>query len=279
MKNLLPVMVGTRRKQLSAFVALFVLLTPNAALAITTISQGYTTSDQVSTGSIVSLKEGLPDNVVAANQKTSGTILGVVISDNSSLLQLWSGQASQVQVATNGIVQVLVSDINGVIKDGDQITASPISGVGMKATTNTKVVGVAQGSQNSNNSSDQTYKDKSGESHKVKLGLVPALINVSYFYKQPEKTLIPSAVQNIANALAGKKVDSLPILISMGIFVVTLIVVVAIIYSMIRSSIISVGRNPMSQSAIYRQLTQMSSLVVGIIGAATISIYLVLTRL
>jgi hypothetical protein len=259
-------------QNLALVFALVIIALPNAALAITTLSQGYTTSDQVSSGSIVSLKEGLQDHVVAATPDSSSTILGVVISDNNSLLSLWSGQAAQqVQVATSGIVQVLVSDINGKIEDGDQITASPISGVGMRATSNAKVVGVAQGSQDNNNSSEQSYKDKQGEAHKVKLGLVPALINVSYFYKQPEKTLIPSAVQNIANALAGKKVDSLPILVSMGIFIITLIVVASILYAMIRSSIISVGRNPMSQAAIYRQLTQMSALVVGIIGAATIS--------
>jgi hypothetical protein len=266
-------------QNLALVFALVIIALPNAALAITTLSQGYTTSDQVSSGSIVSLKEGLQDHVVAATPDSSSPILGVVISDNNSLLSLWSGQAAQqVQVATSGIVQVLVSDINGKIEDGDQITASPISGVGMRATSNAKVVGVAQGSQDNNNSSEQSYKDKQGEAHKVKLGLVPALINVSYFYKQPEKTLIPSAVQNIANALAGKKVDSLPILVSMGIFIITLIVVASILYAMIRSSIISVGRNPMSQAAIYRQLTQMSALVVGIIGAATISIYMVLTK-
>jgi hypothetical protein len=90
--------------------------------------------------------------------------------------------------------------------------------------------------------------------------------------------LIPTAVQSIANALAGKKVNPLPILISIGIFVVTLIVVVSIVYSMIRSSIISVGRNPMSQSAVYRNVIQLSALVLVILGAAVGSIYMVLTK-
>jgi hypothetical protein len=58
-----------------------------------------------------------------------------------------------------------------------------------------------------------------------------------------------------------------------------LIVVSSIIYSMIRSSIISVGRNPMSQSAIYRDLIQLSALVIGILAVGLISVYLVLTRL
>jgi hypothetical protein len=104
-------------------------------------------------------------------------------------------------------------------------------------------------------------------------------IGVAYFFKEPEKTLIPSAIQNVANALAGRQVSALPILLGAGIFLVTIIVVVSIIYSMIKSSIISIGRNPMSQSAVYRDLIQMSALVLGILSVGMISIYLVLTRM
>lgn len=248
------------------------------ASAITTLSQGYSTSDNVSQGSIVSLKKSSSDQVSATSISNVNTILGVVISDGNSLLSLSNGQSNQVQVATSGIVQVLVSDINGSIAQGDQVTASPIHGVGMKATNSVKVVGVAQNALTDSNSSSESYSDKSGK-HNVRVGQIPVLINVSYFYKQPEKTLIPSAVQNLANALAGRSVSPTPIIISMAIFIITLIVVVSIIYSMIRSSIISVGRNPMSQSAIYRDLVQLSALVVGILGVAMVSIYMVLTRL
>jgi len=48
---------------------------------------------------------------------------------------------------------------------------------------------------------------------------------------------------------------------------------------MIHSSIISVGRNPMSQAAVYRNVIQLSSLVVFILAVAIASIYMVLTRL
>jgi hypothetical protein len=58
-----------------------------------------------------------------------------------------------------------------------------------------------------------------------------------------------------------------------------LVVVMSIIYSMIRSSIISVGRNPMSQSAVYRNVIQLSSVVIVILGVALVSIYMVLKKL
>lgn len=249
------------------------------ARAITLLSQGYLTNSQPPPGSIVSLQQNSTDHVEPATISNASNILGIVIDNGNSQLSLTSGQASQVQVATNGVVPVLVSDFNGKIAIGDSITASPISGVGMKATDNVKVVGVAQEAFPNATNSQQSYTDKKGVKHNVMLGQVPVQVNVAYYFKQPEKTLIPTALQNIANALAGKEVKTLPILVSIGIFFVTLVVVVSIIYTLIHSSIISVGRNPMAQSAIYRNVIQLSALVVVILGVAVVSIYLVLARL
>lgn len=258
------------------FMALFIL--SPAASALTTISQGYFTQDKLSLGSIVSLKKDTSDQVIASTNQSSDGMLGIVINNGNSLLTLTSGKGNQIQVATSGTAQVLVSDINGIISEGDHITASPIAGVGMKATDNSKIIGIAQAGLADSQSSEVSYTNKAGQKNSVKVGQVPVIINVSFFYKQPNKTLIPAAIQNVANAFAGKNVSTLPILISSGIFIITLIVVVSIVYSMIHSSIISVGRNPMSQTAIYRGIVQLSALVVAIIGACLVSIYMVLTK-
>ena len=253
-------------------------LVQTGASAITSISQGFLTTDDTPLGAIVSLQNNSTDYVSSATTKNANNILGVVISAGSSLLSLSDGRTNQIQVATSGVVQVLVSDINGSVSSGDSITASPINGVGMKATSNSKVVGIAQDSLSASHGSNESYTDDKGQKHAVLIGEVPVLVNPSYYYKQPEKTIIPSAIQNIANALAGKAVNSLPIIISIVIFIVTLIIVVSIIYSMIHSSIISVGRNPMSQAAIYRNMIQMSGLVIIILAVAVTSIYMVLTK-
>jgi hypothetical protein len=257
----------------------FVLLAPSIASAVTLISQGYNVDSALPAGSIVSLKKDSTSDVTSATTSNVGSILGVVISDGNSQVSITSDQKDQVQVVTSGVEQVLVSDINGTIGAGDQITASPISGVGMKATASSKVVGVAQDAFPNSSASSQSYKDKNNQQHTVKLGEVAVLVNVAYYYKAPEKTIIPSAIQNIANALAGKTVNALPILLSVGIFIITLIVVVSIIYSLIHSSIISVGRNPMSQSAVYRNVIQLSLLVAVILAVSVISIYMVLRKL
>jgi len=247
------------------------------AFALTPISQSYITTDSLSEGSIVSLKKDSTDEVEASSSKNVDNIFGIVINDSNALLRISSKQGTQVQVATEGNVSVLVSNVNGDIKRGDHITASPIEGVGMKATGNVRIVGIAQSDMVGQKK--QTIKDADGKDETVLLGEVPVLVNVAYFFKQPDKTIIPAAIQNMANTLAGRDVSTLPILISAGIFFVMLVVVSSIVYSMIRSSIISIGRNPMSQSAVYRDLIQMSTLVLAILTVGVIAIYLVLTRL
>lgn len=270
---------GYKRLQFPAvLLALCLFISPVVTRAATLISQGYVTDKNLATGSIVSLKKDSSTNVEASAIENVSNIYGVVIGPGSSQLSLSTGPGTEVQVATSGVEQVLVSDVNGSIKAGDQITASPLNGVGMKATGTTKVVGVAQGDFPNSTASDQKYKDKDNKEHTVKLGQVATLVNVAYYYKQPDKTLIPSAIQNLANALAGKTVNPLPVIISVAIFIVTLIVVVSIIYSLIHSSIISVGRNPMSQAAVYRNVIQLSLLVLVILAVSVVSIYMVLRK-
>lgn len=253
------------------------LLLAATGQAATTISQGYTTNNRLPLGALVSLRKDTADQVIGASVSNVDNLFGVVIAESNSLLSVSNGQENQVQVANSGTVPVLVSDINGSIARGDHVTASPITGVGMKATGNVRVIGIAQG--NASGNEKQSYKDQAGAEQTTIIGEAPVLVNVSYFFKEPEKTVVPSAIQNLANAVAGKSVNTLPILISAAIFLVTIIVVASMIYSMIKSSIISVGRNPLSQSAVYRGLVQLSLLALVILAVGFGSIYMVLTRL
>lgn len=249
------------------------------ASAVISVSQSYTSESDLAIGSLVSLKKNSADEVIPSISSNAESLLGIVISADSSLLALTNEKGKQVQVATSGTVPVIVSDVNGTIKQNDHITASPIAGVGMKASTNVRIIGIAQGDMVVGKDGKQDYTAKDGSKHTVQLGQVPVLVNVSYFFKEPDKTIVPAAVQNVANSLAGRSVSTLPILISGAIFLIMIIVVLAIIYSMIKSSIISVGRNPMSQSAIYRDLVQLSALVLVILTVGMVAIYLILTKL
>ena len=258
---------------LGLFVVLVGVTIP--ALAVTPVSQSYLTDKTIPLGSLVALDGDSADKVIPADPDSVKNLIGVTINDSTPLV-LTSGNSNSALVATSGIAPTLVSNLNGEIELGDQITASPIAGVGMKATTNTKVIGVAQ-SQVSSKKTETV--NVNGKDEEIEIGEIRLLVSVGYHYQEPEKTLIPLALQNIANAMAGTKVDPLPIIISLIIFIVTMIIVISLVYSIVRSSIISVGRNPLAQSAVYRNAIQMSVLVLAIIAVATIAIYLVLTKL
>ncbi|MFI5240568.1 MAG: hypothetical protein ACHQUB_02575 [Candidatus Saccharimonadia bacterium] len=265
-----------------SLVALWLLIwfVPIGTFADTLLSQGYQSSSQLAIGSIVSLDSNVTGTISAANTGNVDSLIGVVVGANNTPLTLTNGSSNQVQVATSGVVNVLVSDISGTIVTGDPVTASPIDGVGMKATSNIKVIGVAQGDlATSVGKTTQTFTDQNGQKQQAQLGVIPVLVNVAYYFKQPSKTLIPNVIQNIANTIANRVVSPLPILVSLGIFLVTVISIMILIYAAIRSSIISVGRNPLSQAAVYRSLLQVSALVLSIVGVAIGTIYLILTKL
>lgn len=265
---------------LTSLAVLFTLavITPSPALAITTyIAESYTAEEALPMNSIVSLKSNSNDSVVAANTSNVDTMIGVTIDRNDASITVTNGKENQVQVAKSGTLQVLVSDINGAVEQGDYITASPINGVGMRATGSTKVIGIAQNGLSGGVA--QTIKNGDGTEQSVKVGTVPVLVSVSGYIEKSENSFIPRPVQEIANTLAGRTVSPLPILLSLGVFLVTLIVVTIIIYSMVRNGIISVGRNPLSSSAIYRNVIQLSVLVLGILVGAGVIIYFILTRM
>lgn len=257
--------------------SVLLLTSVHTAHALTVISESYQSQSTLPVGTIVSLVKDSRTDVEPSLTSNVDNLLGVTINPDSSLITVSTGNTQQAQIATSGTLPVMVSNINGEVKRGDHVTASPLKGLGMLANGNVRVVGIAQGDMTSRR--EEIIKDVDGNDQKVTIGEVPVLINVAYFFKEPEKSVIPASLQNVANSLAGREVQPIPIIISGAIFIVTIIAVVSIIFSMIRHSIISVGRNPMSQSAVYRDVIHLSALVVGILAVATVAIYMVLTRM
>jgi len=271
---------GSLLRQLSLLVGVTLLISLIFSLsvrAVSRITESYIIDGNATIGSLVSISTESANKVIAATNETAKNLLGIIVNPEDSALSLTSGKDNSASVATSGTYPVLVSDINGEIEPGDPITASQIEGIGMLASTNTRIVGTAQTAMTSK--SQQTYKDTDGTEKTITIGEVEVLVNVSSFYKESEKTLIPEALQQLANSIAGKKVDPVPIILGAGIFLITLIVVTSIIFSMVKNSIISVGRNPMAQSAVYRNVIQLSTLVLGLLAVGALAIYLILTKL
>lgn len=240
------------------------------------ISQGFLSqSNTLAAGALVGLKEGSKDTVELSTTERAERLTGVVGTD--PLIELSTGN-TQVQVVTNGTTQALLSDINGEVKAGDRITASPVEGVGMKATGSAQIIGVAQADLASVQTQGKTVKDRDGKNQAIKIGAVPLQINITYYTAPQEQTsFLPSFLQQMANAVAGKEVAAIRVVIALLLLLMGFISIGVLLSSSVRSSLISIGRNPLSEGAVHKGLLEVGALATGILLVMLIAIYLILT--
>lgn len=239
------------------------------------ISQAYKSSGIIAAGTMVSLDPTDTTKVVPTTPETSNALIGVVIDRQNSTIALGDAE-STVQVATTGTTDVFVTDLNGAIKAGDKLTTSPLSGVGMKATAAARIIGTAKIDLDLTRATERTITDKSNKSHTVKIGRVATILGVSTFDPATTrgKSLVPVALQNLANDIAGgREVAGWRIIASLLILVVVTIIVFFLTYSSIRASIIAIGRNPLSAPAVYRSLFQLISIIIGLLLLALSTVY------
>lgn len=258
-------------------VAMLLLSPSGISWARSTLSQGFLSAKPLTAGQLVSLQNN-PGIVTAADTSNIDSLTGVVVSAQDSLLAL-STKAGEVQVATSGVVDTLLSTIDGDIKVGDRVTASPLAGVGTKAVSSIRVIGVAQGSLDGKTPGavKTSVKGSDGKNQDIYIGKVPVQLGVTFFSTgSVQRNPVPSFLQKFANSVASKQVQPLPILVSGVIILLTLLAASVILYASIRGSIISIGRNPLAKGGVLRSLIQVTIMVTLLIMASLVTIYFVL---
>lgn len=240
----------------------------------TAIAQGFQTEAKagVVAGALVSVKSGDPRVVELATTDSAQRLLGVAAKN--PLVSLSNGK-NEVQVVLSGSTNVLVSDINGAIRAGDKITASPIEGVGMLAASESQIVGTTQASFDVKAATTKTVRDRSGKEHTVHVGQVALQVNVAY-YQPPSSTFLPPFIQNLANVLAGRPVSLVRIGLSGLIVLIGLIGFIVLVTTAARSSIASMGRNPLAAKSIHRGLVQAIVVALLVAAAALLAGYVIL---
>lgn len=244
--------------------------------------QGYATETPLDNGTIVELTGKSATEVKIATQANLQNMFGVTV-DRSQLLVASSNDAlkNEVFVAVSGTYNVLVSNQAGPIAVGDYLTMSSVNGVLMKAGTEEKTVfgratiafdgkGVTLGTT--------TLKDTTGKDNKtVILGSIPVTVDIKHNPNdKTTKVNVPDFLERIGEAIAEKPVSAIRIYLSMGIAGLSIITAIAVLYSGVRNSVISIGRNPMSKKSIFRALAQVivTSLLILVIGL--FAVYLLL---
>lgn len=238
------------------------------------IAQGFTADNgmgDIVAGSIVSFKSG-SRSVELATSDSADRLAG--IADKNPLLVI-SGGNTEAQVVLNGSTAVLVSDINGAIHAGDKITASPVAGVGMIASSDTRIVGTAQTDFDVSKADTRSVTDVSGKSHTIHIGSIPIQVGLAY-YTPPGSNFLPPFLQNFANSIAGKQVSLVRITFVAVLLLFTLISLGILISSTIRSAMLSLGRNPLAASSIRKSLYQVGAVTVAVLAGALLASYLIL---
>lgn len=249
--------------------------------------QTYAADAPLSTGTIVQLTGKDSKQVTAAKQSQLDSMFGVAVDRSQVSIQISDDSiANQTYVAASGVRSTLVSTQNGAIKKGDFVTLSAIDGVAMKAGTRDQqktVFGRAQADFDGKGIvlSTTSLKDETGKDAKtVQIGAIPVTIDVKTNPNEKEKIStkanLPEQLQRVGEQIAEKEVNPIRIYLSITITIISLIVAVIVVYSGVRSSVISIGRNPMSKKSIFRALLEviLTGLLIVIVGL--FAVYLLL---
>ncbi len=114
----------------------------------------------------------------------------------------------------------------------------------------------------------------SGDDEKSVAVAASLLSNVATFIG----SVIPSTIGNIANAIISPSVDTIPLLISAGMFVLMLSVITGIVYVLGHNRLFTAGDGRFAQLAQRYDLTQFFVVAVVMVGTVVITMYLVLTH-
>ncbi|HEX8182561.1 MAG TPA: hypothetical protein VF575_03075 [Candidatus Saccharimonadales bacterium] len=263
---------------------LALLVLSPGTVAAQAVTRAYLTDSQLQRGMIVKLTSKDKNKVEALADTEAAKMEGVIVAANDSPVTLSSTDATlqQVYVATTGRYNLLVSNQNGVIKAGDYLTISSLKGVAMKADTNQPIVAgkaLVGFDGKSSISGTTSLKDSAGAAKSVSFGLIPVDINISHNpLEKPKESRVPGVafLQSGAKALVNKTVDPSRLYLSLLILVAVTAIAGSILYGGVRSSMVSIGRNPLAKKSILRGLFQvvLVSIIIFIIGL--LGVYLIL---
>lgn len=260
---------------LTALIVLPFFLTPTY-LKAQSLNQGYKSDQALQKGMLVTEKEDDSSKIVAVTHETLNKLKGVIIQQNDAPFTV-AAEGENVFVANSGIYEVLISNENGEIKSGDYISISSLAGIGMKATEDQALV-LGRATVDFKGEGDSVGSTNISTGQSVKFGRIPVAISITRnpWLKESKTNSIPKVLQNVSISIAGKQVNTARIWMATAVFLASILVTGVMLYSGARSSLISVGRNPLSKSVLIKGLMQVVVLSLIIFISGMFAVYLLL---
>ncbi len=259
---------------LKLFIALIAVLLFSGGGAVWAIARGYISDDtELQTGMVAALSV---DSVTAskverASQDNTQRVVGVVTTVEKSLVTVASGSA-KVLVESEGEVEAYVSDINGEPKQGDLLVISPFKGVLMKSESQAStVLGIAAGNFEAGTKQTYTLENSSETTEVAKIRVNLNRQGSTNINITPDSTL-----SRLGQAVVGKKVGEIRVLIALFIFLTVLIAEGGILYGAISSAIAALGRNPLARKIIRAELFRVIIIAIFVLLVGVGAIYAIL---
>lgn len=259
--------------------ALLVVISLNHPLSAQSVAQGYSADQPLERGMLVAVKLNDPTKVEPVTANALDRLKGVIVQPNDIPVTI-SNDGQKVFVATGGTYEVLISDQGGAIKAGDYISISSLPGIGMKAGESQAIVlGRAitdfKGKEDTLGSSEVQIGDKKTQ---VKFGRIQVSVSINRNpgLKVPDTPQIPKLLDKVSKIIVNKSVSPQKVYLATAIFIATSIISGIMLYSGARSSLISIGRNPLSRKVIVRGLIQVVILSLIIFITGMFGVYLLL---
>lgn len=251
-------------------------LVPGAQAA--DITQGYKTKSALPKGSVVSLTKEGSHEVEKSNTDNDALLVGVVVDGNEALLEV-QPEGSEVRVAVSGEVNLLVSTVNGDVKSGDRLIASPIEGVAAvdwPPAPGVKYIAVASRDFNAQSEGARKISVQlaNGNSKEVHVGTIPAKILLGN--RAPGNGQDKNFLVSIARQISGKNVSFLQTLTAAAVLITALALTGMILYGSIKGTFVSLGRNPLSRDSILTGLMRVVVVAILVMSGGTVIAYLIL---
>jgi hypothetical protein len=219
--------------------------------------------------------EGEDRSVTRASILNPYKFVGIVTTKDANFLTLTTTKANVV-VATSGEVSAFVTDTNGTIKKGDNVTISPIKGVLMRAgPSDTQVFATALEDFSTTGANKQDAGAFDGSGRDVYVNTMKVELNPRSI-AEGQDDVNNTFLQTLGQNITGRALKEWQVLTSLVIFILLLVVEAALIYGAIHSTITALGRNPLSREAVYKQLIQVVFMVLALFTFGFAVIYLIL---
>lgn len=228
--------------------------------------RGFKSKGLLQPGWVVAISKGTTDMVEAAPANDPSRMYGVVIDPSQAPATVRRQESQQVYVVSNGTFPVLANTQNGVIRPGDYVSMSRTDGIASKATSQQLYV-LGRAVEGFDGRNNVLVNGNNGSA----IGRIQVDLNVIRNPLQYDRVAIPSPLKRAGEAIAGRNVSAERIYAALAVFLVSAILAGILLWSGVRSSIVSIGRNPLSRHSILQGLIQVigaagAVLIIGVIG-------------